>query len=226
MSTDATGLPSEGAGAVNAGLETATEAMTRAGARQVRTLDDRLALLLSRMIYVALSFFFACFYFALVYLQLINQNGLWKPAAVDHPPGWIGASEVALVLAAGLAYFWAQWAGLYTRNFDRLRLGLWAAASLCVAACGVHIYELHAPGFPSLQSGAYVSVFIALEGVFTIVLIISTLVLLGVANRAQRGLFRQSGIAVEAFGEYFGWLSAIALLNFLALYVEPFFPIA
>lgn len=221
MSTDATGLPSPGASLVNEGLESATGAASAAGARHIHTLDDRLTLLLSRMTYIALSFFFACFYFAMFYLQLINQNGQWKPAGIDHPPSWMGVSETALILLAGLAYFWAQWGGLYARKMERLTLGLWVAAVLSVVSCIIHIVELHAPGF-SLQGGGYVSVFIATEGTFTILLILSTLVLLGVANRARLGLFGQSGIAVEAFGEYFGWLTAIALVNFLALYVQPF----
>jgi heme/copper-type cytochrome/quinol oxidase subunit 3 len=89
----------------------------------------------------------------------------------------------------------------------------------------VHILELHNPGF-SLQAGGYASIFIALEGTFTILLVITTIVLLGMANRARLGLFQENGVTVEAFGEYFGWFSAIALINFLALYVQPFFPIA
>ena len=56
--------------------------------------------------------------------------------------------------------------------------------------------------------------------------VVVTLILFGVANRARLGLFRESGVAVEAFGEFVGWMSAIALLNFLALYVQPFFPSA
>lgn len=222
MSTDASGFPSGTAGAVNTGLDAAAGAATAAGARHIRTLDDRLTLLLSRMTYVALSFFFACFYFALVYLQLINQNGLWKPTGIDHPASALGVIETAAILLAGLVYFWGQWAGLYRRNVQILQTGLWVAALLCIVADVVHIIELHAPGF-SLQGGGYVSVFIATEGTFTVLLIITTLVLLGMANRARLGLFAQSGIAVEAFGEFFGWLCAIALINFLALYVQPFF---
>jgi hypothetical protein len=225
MSTDATGLPSDAAPLVNRGLDLATDAVAAAGARQVRSLDDRLTLLAVRMTYVSLSFFFACFYFALVYLQIVNENHLWLPKGVNHPPTWIGVSEVVLVLLAGSVYFWGQWAGLYRRNFGRLTLGLWGAALLCLAAVGPHIYELHAPGF-SLQGGGYVSVFIATEGTFTILLVVTVLVLLGMANRARLGLFRESGVTVEAFGEYFGWFSAIALMNFLALYVQPFFPSA
>jgi hypothetical protein len=217
MSTDATGLPSGAAGAANTGLDAAADAASAAGARHIRTLDDRLTLLLSRMTYVALSF-----YFALFYLQLINQNGLWKPTGIDHPASWIGVVQTAAVLIAGLAYFWGQWAGLYQRNFQVLQIGLWVATLLCIVADVVHIIELHTPGF-SLQGGGYVSVFIATEGTFTVLLILTTLVMLGMANRARLGLFAQSGIAVEAFGEFFGWLSAIAMINFLALYVQPFF---
>jgi hypothetical protein len=132
-------------------------------------------------------------------------------------------SEVALVLAAGIVYFWGQWAGLYRRDWNVLNTGMWAAASLTVLAIIPHVIELHAPGF-SLQGGGYVSIFIALEGLFTCLLIITAAVLLGIANRARLGRFRESGVAIEAFGEYFGWFSAIALLNFLALYVQPFFP--
>jgi heme/copper-type cytochrome/quinol oxidase subunit 3 len=225
MSTDAAGIPSEGAAMVSRGLDTAAEAAATAGARHVRSVDERLTLLLSRMTYVALSFFFAAFYFGLFYLQLVNQNSLWLPKGVTHPATALGVAEVCLVLAAGLVYFWGQWAGLYERKFERLQAGLWVAALLCVAAFGLHVGELHNPGF-SLQSGGYVSVFIALEGTFTVLLFFVTLVLIGMANRARLGLFRSSGIAVEAFGEFLGWFSAIALLNFFALYVQPFFPSA
>lgn len=223
MSMDATGSHSPTTGLANQALEAGVGGASGAGAREIRSLDDRLTLLLSRMSYVALSFFFACFYFALVYLQLINQNGLWKPAGINHPATWLGVSEVVLVLSAGLVYFWGQWAGLYQRNWGVLNTGLWVAAILTVLAIIPHVVELHAPGF-SLQGGGYVSVFIALEGVFTVLLVITAVVLLGLANRARLGRFRESGVAVEAFGEYFGWFSAIALMNFLALYVQPFFP--
>ncbi|HLJ69506.1 MAG TPA: cytochrome c oxidase subunit 3 [Chloroflexota bacterium] len=225
MSTDATGLPSEGAAAVSRGLDVAATTAAGAGARSIRNLDDRLTLLLSRMTIASLSFFFACFYFAQVYLQIVNENGMWLPAGITHPSTALGIAEVACIIVAGLAYFWGQWGGLYQRNYERLTAGLSLAALLSVAAVILHIGELHNPGF-YLKGGGYVSVFIALEGTFTILLFISTIVLLGMANRARLGLFRQSGIAVEAFGEYFGFLSAIALMNFLALYVQPFFPSA
>lgn len=225
MSTDATGLPSDGNVVVNRGLETMAHAVSTAGSRTVRSQDDRLTLLSVRMTYIAFSFFFACFYFAQVYLQLLNSNGLWLPAGVNHPSKFLGVGEVVLVLLAGLAYFWGQYGGLYLQKARQLQLGLWLAGALSIVAVIFHIVELHQPGF-SLQGGGYVSVFIALEGTFTVVLIIATVVLLGIANRARLGLFSRSGVAVEAFGEFYGWLSAIALLNFLALYVQPFFPIA
>ncbi len=225
MSTDATGIPTGSGALANQALDAGAEVTTRAGAREVRRLDDRLVLLLARMTIAAFAFFFACFYFAQVYLQIVNENGQWLPAGVNHPPLWIGISEVVLILAAGLVYFWGQWAGLYQRAFNRLNLGRWGAALLTLASFGIHVYEIHAPGF-SLQGGGYVSVFIALEGTFTVLMAITFFVLLGMANRSRLGLFRESGVAVEAFGEYFGFFSAIALMNFLALYVQPFFPSA
>jgi len=213
------------AGLIHTGLESAADHVSSTGARTVTTLDHRLTLLAVRMTYVSLSFFFACFYFAQFYLQTLNQNNLWLPSGVDHPSSAYGVIETACILVAGLVYFWAQWAGLYKRIFSRLTMGLWAAAALCLLSVVVHVLELHSPGF-SLQAGGYASVFIATEGTFTILLVISTILLFGFANRARLGLFKESGVAVEAFGEYFGWLSAIALINFLALYVQPFFPIA
>lgn len=225
MSTDASGLPTEGSRLVNQGLDAATDAVTTAGARHVRSGDDRLTLLAVRMAYVALSFFFACFYFALVYLQIVNANGLWLPPGVNHPATILGIFEVGLVIAAGLVYFWGQWAGLYQRNLGRLQLALWISGLLSLASVALHIAELHSPGF-SLQAGGYASVFISLEGTFTVLLALTTIVVFGMANRARLGLFRRSGVAVEAFGEFYGWISAIALINFLALYVQPFFPSA
>src|SRR5579872_4224386 len=101
MSTDATGIP-VGPGAIaNQALEAGAETATRAGAREVRRLDDRLTLLLARMTIASMAFFFACFYFAQFYLQIVNENGQWLPAGVNHPPLWIGISEVVLILAAG-----------------------------------------------------------------------------------------------------------------------------
>lgn len=214
-----------GAGTANSALDTTVDTVSRAGARTVTSLDHRLTLLAVRMAIASLSFFFACFYFAQIYLQLINQNNLWLPRGVNHPLSAYGVLETGLVLVAGLVYFWGQWSGLYQNNFARLKLSLWVAALLTLIAFVVHIIELHNPGF-SLQAGGYASVFIATEGTFTFVLGITALVLLGLANRARLGLFAQSGVAIEAFGEYFGWISAIALINFLALYVQPFFPIA
>jgi hypothetical protein len=210
---------------MHSGLEGTAEHASGTGARTVVSLDHRLTLLAVRMTYVSLSFFFACFYFAQIYLQLISQNNLWMPRGVNHPSSVYGVLETGCVLLAGILYFWGQWAGLYQRVFSRLNLGLWLASALCVVSVVVHILELHNPGF-SLQAGGYVSVFIATEGTFTILLGISTILLLGMANRARLGLFQENGVTVEAFGEYFGWLSAIALINFLALYVQPFFPIA
>lgn len=190
-----------------------------------RSLDHRLTLTSVRMLYISMSFFFASFYFGLIYLQIVNENNMWLPHGVDHPPTWMGVAETGLVLLAGVAYFWGQWFGLYQRKFERLNLGLWLAAILTIIAVIIHVIELHIPGF-SLQSGGYVSLFIAIEGVYTFFLAVTAIVLLGVANRARLGLFNQNGISVAAFGEFFGWMAGVALFNFLALYVQPFFPIA
>lgn len=192
---------------------------------EARSLDDRLTLIVVRMTYIAFSFGVGCFYFAQMYLQIENENGLWKPSTVHRPSLPFGIVEVALVLLSGLVYFWGQWGGLYRRKFNILNIGLWVAALLGVIAVILHIVELHKPGF-SLQAGGYASVFIGAEGVYTTLLIVSVVVLLGIANRSRLGFFQQSGIAVEAFGEFWGWMAAIALLNFMALYVQPFFPIA
>jgi hypothetical protein len=194
-------------------------------ASRPRSLDDRLSLTSIRMFYIAASFFFASFYFGLVYLQIVNENNMWLPHGVDHPPTWMGVSEMALIQIAGLAYFWGQWGGMYQRKFGRLTLGLWIAAILTIVAIVIHVIELHSPGF-SLQSGAYVSIFTVVEGVYTVFLVGTAVVLLGVANRARLGLFNENGTGVEAFGEFFGWMAGVALFNFLALYVQPFFPIA
>jgi heme/copper-type cytochrome/quinol oxidase subunit 3 len=159
---------------------------------------------------------------------------MWKPAGIHRPTLVIGLFEVGLVIVAGLVYFWGQWAGLYRRNFSVLTIALTIAGLLGLAAIGFHIYELHDPGYgyitgpngnESLQTG-YSSVFTVMEGVFTALLVPAVIVLLGLANRARLGRFNSSGIAVEAFGEFWGFLSAVALLNFLALYVQPFFPSA
>ncbi len=190
-------------------------------ARHTHTLDDRLTLLQVRMVYVSLAFGLACFWFALVYLQLVNENGMWKPKGIHQPSLVVGLFEVGLVIVSGLVYFWGQWAGLYARKFANLTLGLWVAAFLGLAAVGFHIYELHDPGFP-LQTG-YSSVFIATEGVFTALLTVSVIVLFGLANRARLRKFDVSGIAVEAYGEFWGFIAGVALFNFLALYVQPFF---
>ena len=108
-------------------LDSASSAAS-ALARETRSLDDRITLLATRMLYVALTFMLACFYFAFVYLDLINQNGFWKPAAlVQRPSEWFGLVEVGLIIVAGLVYVWAQWGGLYRRNWSTLNLGLWAA---------------------------------------------------------------------------------------------------
>lgn len=195
------------------------------GVRQPQTLDGRLTVLSARMIFTSLSFYFASFYFAIIFLQLINENGMWKPSTVHRPNLAFGIIEMALILVAGVIYFWGQWSGLYQRAFSRLRLSFWIAALLGVIAVIMHIVELHSPGF-GLQDGGYATVFIGLEAMFTLILVISVIILLGMANRARLGLFRSSGSAVDAFGEFWGWLSALALLNFLALYVQPFFPIS
>lgn len=225
MSTDATGLPSDAARLVNQGIESAVTAASTVGARHVHSQDERLTLVAVRLTAVSMTLFFACFYFALFYLQVVDANGQWLPPGVNHPAAALGVSEAVLVIVAGLAYFWGQWAGLYAGKMKRLQLGISVAAVLCLAASILHIIELHAPGF-SLQGGGYVSVFIALEGTFTVIFILTTIALLGMANRARLGMFQDSAIAVEAFGEFLGWISAIALLNFLALYVQPFFPTA
>jgi hypothetical protein len=225
MSSDAAGFQSDAAGLVNKGMEAATDTVSSVGSRTIRGLDDRLTLLAARMTIVALSFFFACFYFAQVYLQLVNENGQWLPKGVTHPSWTLGILEMGLVQVAGLVYFGGQWLGLYRRDFGRLTFGMMVATLLMVVSCILHIAELHNPGF-SLQGGGYVSVFISLEGPFTVFLIVTTILLFGMANRARAGLFERSGVAVEAFGEYFGWVAAVALLNFLALYVQPFFQTA
>lgn len=206
-------------------MDVAAAAVSGAGARSIRSHDDRLTLLATRMVYASLTVFFLSFYFADMYLQILNQNGLWLPAGINHPSVAYGIIETGLIVLAGLIYFASQWLGLYRRDFGRLTTGLWIAAVLTVISVLVHIKEVQTPGF-SLQGGGYVSVFIAIEGTFTLVLAVTALVLLGVANRARLRLFDRSGVAVEAFGEYLWWIMAIAVFNFLLLYVQPFFPIA
>jgi len=205
-------------------LDTAASASSATVGR-IRTLDDRLSLVGIRMILVALSFFFACFYFALTYLQLVNSNNLWRPSSLQHPAFILGFAEMALILLGGLVYFGAQVRGLYKGNYGLLTMGLLVTAVLSLISVILHVGELHNPGF-TLQDGGYASVFIGLEGVYTFFLVITTVVLFGLANRSRLGRFRQSGIAVDTFGEFWGWMSAIALLNFMALYVQPFFPIS
>lgn len=205
-------------------LDVTAAAVSGAGARSIRSHDDRLTLLATRMVYASLTVFFLTFYFADMYLQILNQNGLWLPAGVNHPATAYGVIETGLIVLAWLIYFATQWLGLYQRKFDRLTVGLWIAAALTVISVIVHVKEVQAPGF-SLQAGGYASVFIAIEGTFTAVLAVTAIVLLGVANRSRLGLFRGSGVAVEAFGEYFAWLTAVAVFNFMLLYVQPFFPI-
>lgn len=204
-------------------MSTATD--IAGGGPRARSLDDRLSTLAIRMVYISLSFFFASFYFGLVYLQIVNENNMWLPRGVNHPPSWMGVSEVVLILVAGIVYFWAQWSGSYGGKYNLLKIGLWIAALLTVVSFLIHVWELHAPGF-SLQGGGYVSLFIAIEATYTVILGITAIVLIGLANRAQRGLFRQNATGIDVFGEFFGWMAAIALFNFLALYVQPFFPIA
>lgn len=191
-------------------------------ARHTRTLDDRLTLLQVRMVYVAMAFGLAVFWFALVYLQLVNENGMWKPSSIHQPPLLVGLFEMGLILVSGIVYFWGQWMGLYARKFSILTIALWIAAVLGLVSVGFHVYELNHPSFP-LQTG-YTSVFIVTEAVYTCLLAVSVLVLFGIANRARLKRFEKSGIAVEAFGEFWGFMAAVALFNFLALYVQPFFP--
>lgn len=217
----ATDPPNVGAGTT--GLDVAAATVSGTGARTIRSHDDRLTLLATRMVLASLTFFFACFYFAQIYLQILNQNGMWLPIGVDHPASAYGVIETGLILIAGLVYFGGQWLGLYKRNFARLTVALWIAAALTVVSVIVHVIELKNPGF-TLQAGGYASVFIITEGLFTVILAVTSIVFLGIANRARLGLFTHTGVAVEAFGEYFGWISAIALINFLALYIQPFFP--
>src|SRR5271166_4102768 len=79
-------------------------------ARETRSVDDRLAILATRMTYVALTFMLTCFYFAFVYLDLIDQNGFWKPAhLVQRPSLGFGLVEMGLIILAGLVYVWGQW---------------------------------------------------------------------------------------------------------------------
>lgn len=203
-------------------------------ARHTRSLDDRLTLLQIRMVYAALAFGVASFFFALVYLQLINEHGLWMSKGLHQPTLLVGLFEMGLIQAAGLVYLWGQWAGLYRRNFRVLQIALLIAGILTLVSIGFHIYELHHPGFGGhpisatlgfgVHSG-YVSVFIVMESVLTVLLIPTAIVLFGLANRAGKGLFERSGVAVEAFGEFYGFMAAVALLAFLGLYVQPFFPI-
>lgn len=211
--------------ASDADLLNSTATVTTALARHTRTADERLTLLIVRMTYIAFSFFIACFYFAQTYLQILNQNNLWKPHGITHPGSALGFAEMLLIEIGGLVYFWAQWSGLYRRNFGRLATGLWVAAACGLISVILHIIEFYKLGFGPTDGG-YASVFIGTEGVFTGMLILTVIVLFGMANRARLGLFTTSGIAVEAFGEWWGWIAGVALLNFLALYVQPFFPIA
>jgi hypothetical protein len=57
-------------------------------------------------------------------------------------------------------------------------------------------------------------------------LLVSLIVLLGLANRARLGLFTTSALAVEAFGEWWMWLTGISAFAYATLYVAPFVHLA
>lgn len=210
--------------ATNDSALSSTAQAATAGPSRTRSLDDRLTVLGIRMVYTALTFYFAGYYFSLIYLQMVNENNMWLPKAVHQPALWLGLTEMLCIIVGGIIYFWGQWAGLYRRNFGVLRLALWITFILSAAAFVLHVYELrNHPGFANLQLGGFVSTFMGLETAFTVVIFFATLALLGVAIRASKGLFRDSGIAVDTFGEFYGWMSALAFANFMALYLQPFF---
>lgn len=189
--------------------------------RETQTIDDRLALVMVRMVIVSLMFLGACFVFGQIFLQIVNSNNMWKPASLHQPALWVGITETVLVVGGWICLFSGQLAGVYNRNWSRLTVGAGLAVLLALVSFGFHIYELHSPGF-HLQS-AYAGIFIVTEAIYTCLLAAAIIVLIGITNRARLKLFTTSGVAVEATSEFFGFVAAVGVFNFLMLYIQPFF---
>lgn len=202
----------------------------------VRPLDERLTLTAIRMTYIAFSVGFLAFYFAHAYLEIVNSNGLWLPKLLRISIGY-GVVEVVLPIIALLSILWGWRSTRSEEPGNKLFLGLIGALVFGLAAFVLHVVELHAPATVltytgkkaptfSLQDGGFASIFIATEALYTVILGLVVIVLAGLTNRARLRLFTESTVAVAGFTELWGWLAVVGVLNFLGLWVQPYFPIA
>jgi heme/copper-type cytochrome/quinol oxidase subunit 3 len=191
---------------------------------RVRTVDERLTLVAVRMLILAGTFGFAAWFFAQAFLQIVNENNKWLPVTLQRPLA-AGTLQIIVMVASWLVYLWAQYGALRSGNFRWLNRALWLSGVLGLIALGIQVNILHNPGF-TLQDGGYASVFVGMEGVITALLLFSLIVLFGLANRARLGLFQETGVAIEGFGEWWMWLTGISAFAYANLYVVPFLHLA
>lgn len=183
--------------------------------------EVQLATYLSRMLIASGSFFFASFFFAFAMLHIFDNNQMWLPNRVTHPPMGLGVASVALLVAAGLVYIRGQM-GLQRGEQATFTGAAGLALALGLAAAICYAFTLKNLGF-SLQDGGYASVFFGLTVVYLIGLVSTLVFLLGLVNRSRLGLYaRDRRTAVDAFAEFWGWYIFIGVAAYLVLYVVPF----
>jgi heme/copper-type cytochrome/quinol oxidase subunit 3 len=185
---------------------------------------DRLTRLLCRMLIVSGSIYYFAFFAAYATLHVANGNGMWLPKGVTHPNMGLGIAAVVLLGAGGLFYLWGKirlQRGLSGYTGSALLGGLLATGSaICYGLTLRHM------GF-NFQSGGYASCFFGLTAVNLLITVLAGFFFLGIANRSRLGLYsKQQLVTVDAFGEFFLWISAVSAFSFFLLYIIPFLIVA
>lgn len=134
---------------------------------------------------IGADFFFVLpLFFAFFLLQETNNNHMWQPKGVHPPNQVLGVVVVALVVVgilvaqSGLKHLKSQRTLASFTSFGRL------AALLLLVSVVVQIWQLSHVGY-GISSGAYASVFFAMQIIFSIQVVALALWALSLANRAS-----------------------------------------
>jgi len=176
----------------------------------------------TRIVCGSTAFFFFPFVYAFFYLRSVDPGDTWKPAGVDAPL-WAGVAVTACALGwAVIAQFAAHEARRHAHG-HALGAG-WTVVGLGVTATVIQGLAYARLGFGPTDGG-FASVYVAATGALILVLLLATLWLETVLVAFHRtkedpeGLPLEQVRRLEAFAFYAGFLTVIALLLFVILYL-------
>lgn len=160
--------------------------------------------------------FVGCLFVAYLYLHSLNVEAMWLPKGIHMPSAQQNTIMTAALVVSSGFYAWGL-SGIRRERQGQLKAGITLAVLSLIGVLVAQVWQLAHLGFMP-GSGGFASAFIGLSGYHTVHLILATVVGLMVMNRVLNGLYTQERhVAVEIVGYLWYWVSAMAVLMWLAM---------